>query len=234
MTRSTDALLDKVRKLLALATSPNVHEAASAAAKAQELIARHQLQALLDETDRTEESLSDGRDEPLEVARKIRKWKAVLASGLAHANGCAAYTVAAKKREQHLCIAGRVEDREAVTALWAWLVKRLEWLSATHGEGHVRDWHESFRIGAAETVVERLSTVQHEARRQLQNEGLEARALIRLDAAIEARQQMVRQFTSERLGLKRGRSITVRLDALEAGRAAGRELPLPAVARASR
>ena len=39
-------IVDRVRKLLALAGSSNVHEAAAAAARAQELITRHRLESL--------------------------------------------------------------------------------------------------------------------------------------------------------------------------------------------
>ena len=48
MTAPDPALLDRVRKLLALAGSPNAHEAAAAAARAQALVARHQLEAWLE------------------------------------------------------------------------------------------------------------------------------------------------------------------------------------------
>lgn len=233
MTSPTDKLLDRVRKLLALAESPNVHEAAAAAARAQEIITRHKLAGLLEAQQEAEANLSDGRDEPLEVARKIRKWKLVLAAGLAEANGCMAYTVAAGRREQHLCVAGHPDDQVAVAALWEWLVKRLEWLSATEGAGQDRDWHESFRIGAADTIVDRLTEAQRaqtvavaeetDAAATVPSEG----ALVRLDAALEARAEAVSRYADEQLGLKKGRGITVRLDALDAGRAAGRDVELP-------
>jgi hypothetical protein len=55
----TNALLKKVKKLMALATSPNEHEAKLAAQKAQEIILRHNLsiQSIEVETDYEEESL---------------------------------------------------------------------------------------------------------------------------------------------------------------------------------
>lgn len=231
---ATDKLLDRVRKLLALAESPNVHEAAAAASKAQEIITRHKLEGLLEARREAEEKLSDGRDEPLEIARKIRKWKLVLASGLAEANGCMAYTVSAGRREQHLCVAGHPDDQDAVAALWDWLVKRLEWLSATEGAGHDRDWHESFRIGAADTIVDRLKDVQRaqtiavaEERDETETVAPNAGALVQLDAALDARATAVAQYADEQLGLKKGRAITVRLDALDAGRVAGRDIDLP-------
>jgi hypothetical protein len=223
----SEKILDRVRKLLALATSSNVHEAANAAARAQELITRHKLQALLDARSEDEATLSDGRDAPLEKCRKVRKWKAALASGLARANGCEAYTVSAGRKEEHLCVAGRPDDQAAVAALWAWLVKRLEWLSATHSGDGSRDWHESFRIGAADTIVERLVAVEQVERVALTTASSDAAALVRLDAALEMRAKAVATYAQAKLGLKSGRGITVRVDALEAGRAAGRKIPLP-------
>ncbi|MCB9779754.1 MAG: DUF2786 domain-containing protein [Alphaproteobacteria bacterium] len=238
---ASDKLLDRVRKLLALATSPNVHEAAAAAAAAQALITRHRLQALLDRAAAEEQAaaeVDDGRDRPLEDARKIRKWKAVLAAGLADANGCRAYTVSLGRRRQLLCVAGHRDDQDAVHALWDWLVKRLEWLSATHGtlpggQSQDRDWHESFRIGAADAVVTRLRAVQEEERAALieaQAQGPDdgrQTALARMDGALAARGEAVDRFAEEELHLKKGRGITVRLDGLEAGRKAGASMPLP-------
>ena len=76
-----DKLLDRVRKLLALTESPNVHEAALAAARAQALIDAHRLQGLLDAEE--DAPVVDGRSAPLESGRRLRKWKVVLASALA-------------------------------------------------------------------------------------------------------------------------------------------------------
>ncbi|MDP2315662.1 MAG: DUF2786 domain-containing protein, partial [Pseudomonadota bacterium] len=177
MSSAAPDVLARVRKLLALATSPNVHEAAAAASAAQALIERHRLEALLAAEDGADDPLdpiTDGREAPLEVARRLRKWKFALAAGLAEANGCLAYT-AAVGGETHLLLAGRASDRAAVASLWGWLVSRIEWLSATHGPGRSRDWHEAFRIGAAEVVVERLARVEGEA-----EAALPAAALVRV------------------------------------------------------
>ncbi len=226
MAASTDKLLERVRKLLALAESPNVHEAAAAAARAQALITQYKLQGLLERRAR-DEALSDGRDAPLESTRKIRKWKSVLAAALARANGCEAYTLAVGRRQEHLCVAGHPDDQAAVAALWDWLVRRLEWLSATHGAGESREWHESFRIGAAEIIGERLATVEDAEREALVDGTRAETALVALDRALHARGEAVARYVEEHLRLKRGRGITVVVGALEAGRAAGRTLVLP-------
>lgn len=212
-------LLDRVRKLLALAGSPNVHEAALAAAAVQALIDRHRLAALLAEE--VSEPITDGAEAPLERARRPRKWRSVLASALAEANGCLAWS-AERGGETALCVLGRADDREAVRALWDWLAPRIEWLSATHGAGRDRAWHEAFRVGAVETVVARLRG---------QPEGDGEPGLVRVQQELVARRAAVERYAEGRLGLRSGRGMRLDARAYARGRAAGAELDLPAEGR---
>ncbi len=216
----TDAapLLSRVRKLLALATSPNVHEAAAAAAAAQALIERHRLHSLLASEDG--DPITDGREAPLAVAGRPRKWKFVLAASLAEANGCVAYT-AGVGRDTHLLLAGRASDRMAVAAVWDWVVARIEWLSASHGPGRDRAWHEAFRVGAAEVIVDRLL-----AGREAERAALGAAAMVRLEPALAARAAAVASFAESHLRLKPGRGLRLDARALASGRAAGAEVGL--------
>jgi hypothetical protein len=216
------AVLGRVRKLLALAGSPNVHEAASAAAAAQALVERHRLADLLSaEADVAADPVTDGRAAPLEAARRLRRWKIVLAAGLAEANACLAYTAAAGD-ETLLLLAGRDADRAAVAAIWEWLVQRLEWLSATHGPGRSRHWHEAFRIGAAEVIVARLAAVGAE-----EVATLPPAALVRVEPARQARAAAVDAFAEQHLHLGRGRSLRVDGRGLARGREAGAAMGLP-------
>lgn len=155
---SLDTVLSRVKKLLALSTSSNVHEAASAFAAAQALITRYQLSTLLaGASEDSSDPITDGREQPLERSKRFRRWKLFLASGLAAENAGIAWTTDVDD-ETHLCFCGFAKDREAVMVLWSSLVTRIEWLSATHGPGRPRQWHEAFRIGAAEAIVERLGS----------------------------------------------------------------------------
>jgi hypothetical protein len=124
-----------------------------------------------------------------------------------------AYTVDVGS-EQQIRVAGRQAEREAVRALWDALLERIQWLSASAGEGRDRAWHESFRIGAVETLVERLSA----GAASIGEEGLVA--LGRRDDAVE-------RFAREKLSLKPGRGLRVLGDAYDAGRTAGRGMALP-------
>ena len=216
-------LLSRVRKLLALAASPNVHEATSAAALAQTLIARHRLQAWLDAEEATvadPDPIVDARDTPLDASKRLRKWKIVLASALADANGCVAYTLD-RGKDQAIVLIGRARDRDAVLELWGWLVTRIEWLSATHGAGHDRQWHEAFRIGCVDTVAEKLAGVAAEVR----SEFSEA-ALVRVDPAARAERDALERFVSERMQFAKGRGIRVDAWAWAAGRDAADALDL--------
>jgi hypothetical protein len=196
----------RVRKLLALATSPNAHEAAAAAAMAQVLIERHRLQAWLEAEHSTTPDLdpiTDGRDAPLAVGRRLRKWKVVLATTLADANGCVAYTLD-QGHEQAIVVAGRERDRAAVAEVWHWLVARIEWLSATHGAGKDRAWHEAFRVGVVAAVAEKLAGVAE----QVRGEFTEA-ALVRVDPAVASHRDSLDRFVRDHLRLGKGRGIRV-------------------------
>lgn len=215
-------LLDRVRKLLALAGSPNVHEAASAAAAAQALIERHRLAALLAATDLDAANpVTDGQEAPLEAARKIRPWKVVLAAGLARANAGVAYT-ATRGHDEVLLVAARAPDRAAVAAVYEGVVKRIEWLSATHGAGRPRAWHEAFRVGAAEVVVARLSAGAAEAAAELAE--ADRAQLVPARAAQDA---AVEDFVATRLRLRPGRGLRVDARGLARGRTEAKTMPLP-------
>ncbi len=145
----------------------------------------------------------------------------VLASALAEANGCVAYT-SERGPEQVIVLVGRAADRAAVRELWDWLVRRIEWLSATEGAGRPRDWHDAFRIGAVRTVAERLSEAEAEVA-----SGVEEAALVRVDAAVDAHRRALEAFVASRLRLGKARGLRVRADAYERGRRSARGLRLP-------
>lgn len=196
-----------------------MHEAALAAARAQALIDAHRLQHLLDAE--RDEPVADGRAHPLESGRRLRKWKLVLAQSLADLNGCIAYTERRGKLK-NIVLVGTQADRAAVVALWEWLVRRIEWLSATHGVGHDRTWHEAFRVGAVVTITERLRAGQQDTTAQL-----ETTALVQVRAGLARRQQRVADFARRNLNLKNGRGVRVDPEAYRQGRAAGGVVVLP-------
>ncbi len=220
MNAEDDKILQRVQKLLALASPPNVHEAAQAAAQAQRLIEEHRLQGLLD-AKKQEEPVEDARDEPLATARRIRKWKQVLAGSLASLNGCVTYTHKVGREEQ-LILVGTASDQAAVRALWDWLCHRVQWLSATHGDGHDKRWHDAFRIGAVQTIIERLQATQQELSAELSRS-----ALVVVNSGLARRQDRVAEYAQQTLNLKKVRGIRVDAQAFDRGREAGGDVKLP-------
>lgn len=215
-----DALLDKVEKLLALSTSSNVHEAAQAAARAQALIEAHRLEAALADRRAAGAQVAALEVEVLEVARRPRAWRGVLAAGLARLHCCLCFT-AEVDREVELRLVGLAADRAAVRALFGWLAPRLEWLSATHGPGRDRDWHDAFRIGAVDTILTRMGAAEHEA-------PVHAEGALVLRAEQDRRAAAVEAWATAHLRAGRGRGLRVDRGGHAAGRAAATALTLPA------
>jgi hypothetical protein len=181
-------------------------------------VERYRLQDLLEAREASEQDPVE--EEVLETARRRRRWKTVLASGLADVNACLAFTRDAG-RDKQIVLAGRAADRAAVRSLWDWLVPQLEWLSATHGAGRDKRWHDDFRIGAIDTILERLRGVHEQERGQL-----DGAALVRLDPALVERRAALERFSQERLRPGKGRRLLVGVDAWKAGRAAAAEVSI--------
>jgi hypothetical protein len=217
-------LLDRVAKLLRLATSSNVHEAAQAMGRAQELIERHRLEDAL--RDLADDPIVDDRDDPLDASRRLRDWKIALAAVLAGANAVSAYVLdrgRGKAGSKCIILVGRRADLDAVRALYQWYVPRIEALTLRHappGPSVARDWARGFRFGAVDALAEALQTVNAE----LQAEP----GLVPLGAAArrEERARAVDLFT-EKLGLRPSKGVKVHARGYATGRDAGGELPKP-------
>jgi hypothetical protein len=234
-----DKLLDRIRRLLRLAESSNVHEAASAAARAQELMSRHRIEAAALDTNPTD--VRDHRDDPLEASKRLRPWKTHLADAIARANGCRIY-LHTKGNMRAVVIVGRTEDAALVRVLFAELVKRVESMTRKHGAGRERSFCNAFRLGMVVTLGERLAQASAEARKQALEAGVthtdelgeddaddlspeaSALAIARLDAQDDA----VERFMDNELKLERGKSKGVTADAegYALGRVKGNEVPL--------
>lgn len=145
-------IIEKIKKLLALAGSANAHEAELAVAKAQEMMTRHQV------------SERDLNDDPTRIVpgailcdtdKPIAPWADALVSHVARLNGCASFSSSGTSAGYVSGVAGRPEDIEAVRALVAYLVVEIEKRACWD---RPRDY-DSYRKGAASAVVEKLEQV---------------------------------------------------------------------------
>ena len=168
-----EKILDRVKKLLALSTSSNVHEAATAAAAAQKLMLEHKL---------TEADVSDTQEGQMfelsmGAAGFASRWKFVLVTAVARAFFCEAVGLRVGKRRK-VRIVGRKEDVEIAARVFRYLhaeinrlakieIETIDWdegvLSIIWGmeagiEHDPEQYLESFRRGAVAAVVSRFRT----------------------------------------------------------------------------
>jgi hypothetical protein len=228
------AILDKVRKLLRLAESPNANEAALAAAKAQELIDEHNLSAALigldgqsSEPDEPFEFFEQ-KGAPLDERRYVDQWRWILADEITRLNGCKAYV-----SKKQINIVGRASDAETVRYLYAYLVSEVEQLCARDGAGCGRVWRNNYRLGVVDTVRRKLNQQRTEFRQQQREiaEQSSSTALMRVNTALERidrRAIEVSELATTRLRLRSGGGYKSdsNTDAREQGRIAGESIHL--------
>lgn len=222
-----DNILERVRRLLALAESSNVHEAAAAAAKAQELMTKHRIeQAELEGEELVEDEPVLNEEAESFIGRK--PWRELLLSGLAQANGCETYIVKQRRTGRiTLRVLGPASDAGLVRYMQAYLTREVERLSdvaaKAERERRRRDggdtfgvrlaWHNSFKLGAAAELRQRLL----EASTRAMN-GASGTALARIDKTDE---RVAAALAALNLGNRKHRARYRHSDAFRAGREAG-------------
>ncbi len=171
-------ILEKIRRLLALATSSNVNEASVAAAKAQELMMRHRISQIEVET------ADDSRDDDDQIVdsevmstRSTIPWRQGLIAGLAKANGCETY-VQRRTSGMHYRIVGQTSQTQVVSYMYAYLSREVDRL-ASHRSSMGRSWLRDFRLGAVTAIISRVN----EANQRVVEEHVGSVALARIDDA---------------------------------------------------
>ncbi len=162
---SNSTIIDRIRKLLELTKSSNEHEAASAAARAADLMRKHEIdQAMLAVTDSerhaapiVEDSISGTNASGKRVA-----WKCFIAGGAATAFGIQMFYHGGQIRGL-----GRKDAIQTWNYLCQYLYREVDRLAdeAWDGEPGVlprwndvspRSWKNAFRVGAAGVIAKRL------------------------------------------------------------------------------
>lgn len=116
-----DSIVKKIQKLLALAGSANEHEAMAAMAKAQEMLAQHDLDMaeVQSHSDEPDEAVTKGK---VATGKKAApKWEGFIFMGLAKANNCEAY-----RSGGVLCMIGRPHRMEVVRSLFEYLINTVD------------------------------------------------------------------------------------------------------------
>lgn len=151
MDRANDEILAKVKKLMALGTSPSEAEAASALEKARTLLARHGL--TLADVEAHQPEIVEG---VLLEKKRLRTWEHYLVQVVTKCTFTQALTVQRGDTRQILLI-GREVNTLAASELFAYLHRVILILARAHS-GTVEHL-DSFRIGAVVRIGERLGEV---------------------------------------------------------------------------
>lgn len=227
-------LCDRVQKLLALAGSPNPHEAAAAAGRAAELIARHQLQGLLQEA-QAEGEITLFRDEPLDASKRLRGWKIALGSALARLNDCRILLTGpvsgkrhgVREKERKIWIVGRPDDVLRLRSIYPCMVRLVEQVTMQKLQGAGHRFREDFRKGVVHALAQAMEAARQGPWQELEAAG---ESLARMHD--DRRGRAVEDWMRERLGLttKSRAPLKVLLAAYQAGQEAGAELSMEQLA----
>ena len=214
--RPSEAVLDKVRKLLALGTSPSEAEAAAAVEKARLLLARWGMTL----SDIEKEKLST-HEETLLQKQRLRPWELDLISVV----GMATFTKPLRTNGRVLII-GRDVNVASAQALFSYLHPLLVFLGRMYN--HPTLHLESFRRGVVNRLWQRLKETLGEssAGASSPSSPSEERALV------VQMEQITEQENSEHLASRYGRTKIMRTkkmvhgDSYQRGKAVGNTISL--------
>jgi hypothetical protein len=152
-------IIDKIRKLLALANSSNEHEAALAASHAQRLLSAHNL-AMADIESAQKPQSADKVE--ASVSKTLPKWVRHLSAGVCTAFDCQGIHHPATGK---LTFIGVGADVQIAAYTFAYLDKTVRKLCITYMKHHVDDntpnrqrelMRQSYYLGAISTITSRL------------------------------------------------------------------------------
>lgn len=184
MTR--DKILDRIKKLLALAGNNNSpEEAALAAARAQALMLEHKVsEAQLSSVDDDESASICEIDVQPDGRKTVSRWTVRLASAVARSLGCQVlFTAASRGRRGKINVIGPQDDVNAVRYLFDYLCGEINRMVRTYS-GRGRGWANSYRHGAVTTIDNRLG--EQRVRWQAETDSRTTALVRRTDTAIAA------------------------------------------------
>jgi hypothetical protein len=160
-----DSILQRIKKLLALADGTrnnSPEEAAAAAAKAQALLFRYNLE-LADVTAATADAPPEGiekYDYTIDATRTNFAWKGSLLAAVSGANFCRVIRTGGGGSSK-MCLVGKASNVQSVIYLFEYLAREIDRLAGEicRREGIFTrrvQWARSFCMGAVSTVTRRL------------------------------------------------------------------------------
>lgn len=160
-----DRLMEKLRKILALTTSPEEGEAQAAAAMLARMLEAYNLD-IADLEKRGAAQRPDIEQRGHDLGKAAFKWKLVLAEQIAEHYYCYALV---DSRSKTVAFIGRPDNVESLQMLYAWLIDQVKRIARVERRHHyIRTgehidplrWQVGFGEGAAQRLGERLREIR--------------------------------------------------------------------------
>jgi len=155
-------ILTKIKNLFALAAnSSNLEEAATASALAQKLLDKYQF-SLADLASNNNEEIGE---ELIYQCNNCVLWKSTLLHHIAENN----YTKSVFYRGKGFKVIGRPTDIKLVSYFWDSVVTQIEnltKLAIKNGLGYGKNFTNSFKLGATNTVISKLKKAKQESKEE--------------------------------------------------------------------
>lgn len=175
-----DNIIEKVRKLLEIATHPatNVNEAATAATRAQELLFKHKLSLADIELESGEKTEEVSRDAVDQEGSRHSEWRNTVMSGLAHGLFCRSILSYGRnadgERVARTILVGKPSDIQTLKYLYGYCCNEINRLCSEQASGRGTRYANSFRLGAAMAIYQAMQAKRKE---QEHAEGVKETAL---------------------------------------------------------
>lgn len=209
-----EEITEKIKKLLTLAESSNVHEASLAAARAQELMDRYEIElSSLNPVSPQSEPIEQHSD--FFMAGRIENWRGMLLNSLCDANTCKVWKRRMKYENTLLVVAGTKTNVQTVRYMFNALSRVVEQLSLQH-RGGGKSFIASFKVGAATAICHKIYASKEATRKAMYQEASTqgAQALMRIDGAlavIKEREKELQKFLDGiGLNIGKGKSMPIR------------------------
>lgn len=223
-TTDKDSIIERIRKLLALAANnTNPHEAELAAQRANELMLKHSIER---ERVNTAVDPLSGYVREIETTGKFAAWERTLLVNIALANLCRVVKVG----RDDFAVIGHKENVQVSLEMFRWLRTELHRLakekyreadeSSDFGEMDPHQFHTSFKHGANNAINERLK----EAKREVEKfNPSQAHGLVLLNTKAD---QALVKFYPKTVTTRSSAGRNTRSTAFSAGVEAGRSVTL--------
>jgi hypothetical protein len=167
----TDKILDRVKKLLALAESDNENEAAVAAGAAQRLLLEYNL-TISDLSKVTKED-SSIEEKAIDVQGRLSAWRLTLCEGIVRAFGCRVL-ISKGYGKTSLLVVGAPNDVAVAQVTYEYLTDVVNKLTKRNARGGGRTYANSYRRGVVARLQERLEEQTKQNKEDLQKKATEA------------------------------------------------------------